>query len=133
MLGKEVEREIFVDENKDKIVFSTDTYTNKLINEIMRSGEFNSVSSMIRAAIQFFAYHSLTLKKRPIDYYGKQSPYDTPIRPTPPHSNLHPKDRKVQEEIDAEIARPEATGQVHNGDRIIVDRGTGEVRKVEKG
>ena len=65
MLGKEVEREIFVDENKDKIVFSTDTYTNKLINEIMRSGEFNSVSSMIRAAIHFFAYHRLTLKKDP--------------------------------------------------------------------
>ncbi|MHC1588221.1 MAG: hypothetical protein ACXQS1_00215, partial [Methermicoccaceae archaeon] len=50
------------------------------------------------------------------------------------YAKLHPKDRKSkkQDEINAEIARLEATGQVHNGDRIIVDRGSGEVKLKRK-
>jgi len=101
-----------IDEDRDKIVITTDTYTNRLINQILKSGEFNSVSALIRAAVQFFAYHRLTL--------GRSASY----------ASLHPHDRKVQQEIDAQLAQ--IMPLLEEGDTVLVDRGTGEVR-IERG
>ena len=91
---------------KNTICATVSPYIAEKVERYVASGRFSSKSDLVSNAVMEFIIRLEAEEGR--------------------YAHLHPKDRAIEEEIDRLME------DMEEGEELIVDRGTGEVRKVEK-
>ena len=91
---------------KDTICATVSPYLTEKVERYVASGRFSSKSDFVSNAVMEFIARLEAEEGR--------------------YAKLHPKDRAIEQEIDRQMQ------DMAVGDELIVDRGTGEVRKITK-